>query len=196
MNQQGNSTGGGGGGAGGGSSQPNNPTHFAARVPEGIARGVYSSAHVVIDNPKEVVVDFLMGITRPFSVVARVVMTPQTLAEFIPALEQNLDNYIQQYGPPPALPTPVNEHKPTLEEIYEHFKLSDDMLSGAYANAVLIGHSASEFVFDFFTNFHPTPAVGSRVYVPAPVAARFLNTLKSTHQRYQQRSGNDQKPNL
>src|SRR5689334_99139 len=107
MNEQGNSA----GGAGAGGPPPNSQTHFAARVPERIARGVYSSAQVVIDNPKEVVVDFLMGITRPFSVVARVVMTPQTLAEFIPALEQNLENYIQQYGPPPTLPTSVNEHK-------------------------------------------------------------------------------------
>ena len=186
MSQQGNSSGSGAGGAPGGGQ-----SHFAARVPEKVARGVYSSAQVVLDSPKEVMLDFLMGITRPFSVVARVVMTPQTLSEFIPALEQNLDAYIKQYGPPPALPTPVNEHKPTLEEIYEHFKLSDDMLSGTYCNAVLIGHSASEFVFDFFTNFHPTPAVGARVYVPAPVAARFLNTLKSTQQRYQQRREND-----
>ncbi len=178
----------------GGGSQPNTQSHFAARVPERVARGVYSSAQVVIDTPKEVLIDFLMGITRPFSVVSRVVMVPQTLAEFIPALEQNLDSYVKHYGTPAPLPTPPQEHKPTLEEIYEHFKLSDDLLSGTYSHAVLIGHSASEFVFDFLTNFHPTPAVGARVYIPAPVAPRFLNTLKQTYQRYQQRMGNNEQP--
>jgi hypothetical protein len=167
---------------------------FSARVPEKVARGVYSSAQVVIDTNKEILTDFLMGITRPFSVVARVIMVPQTLGEFIPAFEQNMEGYIKQFGPPPALPQASSEHKPTLEEIYEHFKLSDDMLCGTYCHAVLIGHSASEFVFDFLTNFHPTPAVGARVYVPAPVAPRFLSTLKQTYQRYQQRFGNQQPP--
>ena len=171
------------------SGQPDQP-HFAARVPERVARGVYSSGQVVMDSQKEILLDFLMGITRPFSVVARVIIVPQTLTEFINALEQNLDGYVKQYGQPPTHPTPPNEHKPTIEEIYEHFKLSDDMLSGTYAHAVLIGHSATEFVFDFLTNFHPTPAVGARVYVSAAIAPRFLNTLKTTLHRYQQRYGN------
>ena len=63
--------------------------HFSARVPEKVARGVYSSAQVVIDGPKEVLMDFLMGLTRPYSVVSRVIMVPQTLTEFANALENH-----------------------------------------------------------------------------------------------------------
>ena len=39
------------------------------------------------------VFDFLQGLNRPFQVVARVVMTPQTMNEFIGTFQQNLDNY-------------------------------------------------------------------------------------------------------
>src|SRR4051812_2593834 len=85
------------------------PGHFSARVPEKVARGVYSSGQVVIETPKEILMDFLMGITRPFSVVARVVVVPQTLVEFITALEQNLETYTKQYGEPKPPPTPPNE---------------------------------------------------------------------------------------
>ena len=42
------------------------------------------------------------------------------------------------------------------------------MLSGRYANAVLIRHSATEFCFDFITNFYPQSAVSARVYIAAP----------------------------
>src|SRR2546421_11897201 len=97
--------------------------HFAARVPERVARGVYTSAQVLIEAPKEIMIDFLMGLTRPFNVVSRVIVTPQTLSEFINALERNLDGYIQAYGPPPTPPIPPNQKTPTLEEIYENFKL-------------------------------------------------------------------------
>ncbi|HEX8521625.1 MAG TPA: DUF3467 domain-containing protein [Tepidisphaeraceae bacterium] len=178
----------------GGSARPDQQGHFSARVPEKVARGVYSSGQVVIESQKEILMDFLMGITRPFSVVARVILVPQTLSEFITAFEQNLNSYIERYGQPHAPTPPPQERKPTLEEIYEHFKLADEMLSGTYAQAVLIGHSPTEFVLDFLTNFYPTPAVGARIYLPAGHAPRFLGTLKSTLQRYHQRFGKKEEP--
>jgi hypothetical protein len=162
-------------------------TPVAARVPEKVSRGVYCSGQVVMESPKELVIDFLQGLTRPFQVVSRVVVTPQTMVEFIQAYEKNLEGYIQQFGQPPTLPPPPTDHRPTLEEIYENYKLSEDMLSGAYAHTIMIGHSPTEFVFDFITNFYPTSAVAARVYLPSAQAPRFLNTLKTSLQRYQAR---------
>jgi hypothetical protein len=55
------------------------------------------------------------------------------------------------------------------------------MLSGSYANSVLIGHSPSEFFFDFITGFYPNPAV-SRAGVTCrrhTFFPRFLNTLRT-----------------
>jgi hypothetical protein len=166
---------------------PQPPTHFSARVPEKVNRGVYCTGQVIHDSPKEFVIDFLQGLNRPFQVVARVVMTPQTFAEFISTFTENLSNYEKQFGPPPIPPTPPQDRRPTIEEIYENFKLAEDMHSGTYANNVIIGHAPTEFLFDFLTAFYPTPSVGARVILPAGQAPKFLNTLKGSLQQYQQR---------
>lgn len=158
-----------------------------ARVPERVARGVLTTGQLILDSPKEFVIDFLQGLTRPFQVGARVVITPQTMAEFVAALQENLDNYIQAFGPPPPLNIPQPQPRPTIQEIYENFKLPDDQLSGNYANSVLIGHSPTEFFFDFITSFYPTPAVSARVLMSAAHVPRFLNMLRTCLEQYQQR---------
>jgi hypothetical protein len=163
--------------------------HFSARVPEKVARGVYCTAQVIQDSPKEFDLDFMQGLSRPFQVAARVVITPATMGEFIAAYEKNLDAYTKNFGPPPAVNIPPQDRKPTIEEIYENYKLSEDMASGAYANTVLLGHSQTEFFFDFITGFYPTPSVAARVILPAAQAPRFLNTLKGSLQQFQVRYG-------
>jgi len=159
----------------------------SARVPEKVARGVYTTGQLVLDGPKEFVIDFLQGLTRPYQVGARVVVTPQTMAEFIGALQQNLENYKRMFGAPPPFNPPPQQNRPSIQEIYENFKLPDEQLSGSYANSVLIGHSPTEFFFDFITGFYPTPAVSSRVLMTAAHVPRFLNTLKSCLENYQNR---------
>ena len=37
------------------------------------------TGQVILDSPKEFVIDFLQGLTRPYQVVSRVVLTPQTV---------------------------------------------------------------------------------------------------------------------
>jgi hypothetical protein len=160
--------------------------HFSARVPEKV-RGVYCTAQVIHDSPKEFIIDFMQGLTRPFQVVARVVMTPATMAELIAAYEKNVEAYSKQFGAPTPPPVPPQDRKPTIEEIYEHYKIADDMQSGVYANTVLMGHSPTEFFFDFITTFYPTPSVSARVILPAPQGPRFLSTLKGSLQQFQQR---------
>jgi len=60
-------------------------------------------------------------------------------------------------------------------------------MSGAYSNNVMIGHSASEFFFDFITSFYPTAAVSARVFVSAPQLPRLLDTLNLAMQAYRRR---------
>src|SRR3954466_4798178 len=76
----------------------------AARVPEKVARGVYSTGQLILDSPKEFIIDFIQSLTRPHQVVGRVVVTPATMEEFAQAFSTNLENYTATYGPPPALP--------------------------------------------------------------------------------------------
>jgi hypothetical protein len=135
---------------------------------------------VILDSPKEFVIDFLQGLTRPHQVVSRVVLTPQTVGELIDALQQNLDMYSKAYGPPPPPPGPVPDRRPTIQEIYENFRLPDELLSGTYANSVLIGHSPTEFFFDFISGFYPTSAVAARIFLPSQQVPRFLNALNAS----------------
>jgi hypothetical protein len=159
----------------------------AARVPEKVARGVYSTGQLVLDSPKEFIIDFLQGLTRPHQVVSRVVLSPQTMSEFVAALQQNLDNYTKTFGPPPPLPPPPTQNRPTIEEIYQNFKLPEDMMSGNYCNSVLIGHGVTEFFFDFITGFYPNSAVSSRVFMAAPQIPIFVTMLNTAIQNYQTR---------
>lgn len=170
-------------------SEPIRHHAISARVPERVARGVYSTGQLVLDGPKEFVIDFLQGLTRPFQINARVVMTPATMAEFVNALNTNLENYVRTFGNPPTLPTPPPHQRPSIQEIYDNYKLPDELMCGAYANQVLIGHSVTEFFFDFITGFYPTPAISARVYIPAAVVPRFLNTIRTVVEQYRKRFG-------
>jgi len=174
--------------------EQNQPPPFSARVPEKVSKGVYCTGQVIHDSPKEFVIDFLQGLNRPFQVVARVVMTPQTMNEFIGTFQQNLDNYVKNFGEPAAPPVPPPQHRPSIEEIYEHYKLGDDQHSGTYCNTVIIGHAPTEFLFDFATAFFPTPAIGARVILPAGQAPKFLNTLKGSLQQFHNRYIAKQQP--
>jgi len=172
-------------------SEPIHHHAISARVPERVARGVYSTGQLVLDGPKEFVIDFLQGLTRPFQINARVVMTPSTMSEFVNALTTNLENYTRTFGNPPPLPIPQPHQRPTIQEIYDNYKLPDELMSGSYSNQVLIGHSATEFFFDFITGFYPTPAISARVYIPAAVVPRFLTTIKTCVEQYRKRFGDN-----
>lgn len=156
----------------------------SARVPERVARGVFSTGQVVLDSPKEFCIDFLFGLTRPHQVVARVVVAPATMVEFARALEQNLALYQKNFGIVPSPPSLVIPRpppaRPSIEEIYQNFKLPEDVMGGVYANSVMISHSPTEFCFDFIAGFYPTSVVTARVFIAAPSVPRFLNTLKGS----------------
>ena len=73
-------------------------------MPEKVARGIFCTGQVILDSPKEFVIDFLQGLTRPYQVVSRVVLAPQTVVELTEALKQNVDNYTKSFGAPAAIP--------------------------------------------------------------------------------------------
>ena len=160
---------------------------LSARVPEKVARGVLSTGALVQDSPNEFVMDFVQGITRPLQIAARVVLPPSVMADFINAARENLANFEKTYGAPKELPKPPTDRRPTIEEIYSELKLSDEILSGVYANAVMIGHSASEFFFDFITRFYPNAAVSCRIYFSAQQVPRLLETLTMAFNQFQKR---------
>jgi hypothetical protein len=158
----------------------------SARVPERLARGVLSTSVLILDSRHDFVLDFLQGLTRPHQIVARVIVVPRMLEQFISTLQDNLAKYAQTFGPIAPLPKP-STRRPTIAEIYEDFKLPDEILSGCYANSIIVGHSAAEFFFDFITTFYPTAAVSARIVMSAQQTPRVLDTLKLAMDQYRKR---------
>jgi len=146
--------------------QPNNPgdpgaftqevqhSKVSARVPEKVSRGVFSTGAMVFQGEHEFVIDFVLRMAMPQQIVARVVLPISIMPSVIGALRENIANYQAKFGPPPPLPVPPAQPAPApIEEIYSQLKLPDDLLSGVYANQVMIAHSSAEFYFDFITTF-------------------------------------------
>jgi len=170
-------------------------SQVSARVPEKVSRGVFSTGAMIFQGPHEFVIDFVLRMAQPHQIVARVILPPTILPSVIAALRDNLNNYQAKFGPPPPLPTPPNPAvPPPIEEIYSQLKLPDDMMSGVYANAVMIAHSPDEFYLDFITSFYPRSAVSCRVYLSAPQVPGLLNTLSRSFQQYQQKMASGQPP--
>jgi hypothetical protein len=177
----------------GGFTQEIQHSQVSARVPEKVGRGVFSTGAMVFQGPHEFVIDFVLRMAQPHQIAARVVLPLSIMPSVIGALRENLNNYQAKYGPPPALPVPpVPPQVPPIEEIYSQLKLPDELLSGVYANTVMIAHSPAEFYFDFITNFYPKSAVSCRVYLSAPQVPGLLNTLTRSFQQYQQKVAQQQ----
>lgn len=165
----------------------------SARVPQHVGRGILSTGAVVFDGPHEFVIDFLQRLGAPHTVAARVALSHAVFGQFITALRDNLKMYSSRFGAPPALPVPPQPpNRTSISELYDQLKLSDEMLSGVYANAVMIGHTPSEFWFDFITTFYPRSAVSCRVFLAAQQVPGLLETLSSAQQAHQRRQAGEQ----
>lgn len=169
--------------------QPNQPPQMpsvpSARVPEAISRGVFSTGAIVLMGQHSFVLDFVQQFGSPPQVVARVVMPQVVLGQLVAALDQNLGMYAKKFGDPPTIPRPENQPKPSIEDIYSSFKLTDEVQSGTFAEGVLIRHSPADFCFDFITRFYPQAMVSKRVFVSAPNIPPLLKALRTNLQRLQ-----------
>jgi hypothetical protein len=161
--------------------------HISARVPDHVGRGAFSTGAIVMTGANEFVLDFIQNVGRPHQITARVVMPHKVLPQFIDALRKNLELYQQRFGAPPELPRPSQAQRPSVQQIYDDLKLPDELLSGNYANGVMIGHSAAEFSFDFLTNFYPHSAVSCRVFLSAGQVPRLLESLATTDRQFRER---------
>ena len=179
-----------------GESEPNEAGSFSqqvrhqqisARVPESVGRGFFSTGAIILTGPNEFICDFVLRMTRPHQLAARVVIPHIVMPQFINALQDNLKKYSNSFGKPMELPRPQTNQTPSIQEIYDEMKLPEETLCGAYANGVMIGHSPSEFSFDFLANFFPQPLVSCRVFLSAPQVPRLLESLSKTYENFRQR---------
>ena len=170
-----------------------------ALVPENVAPGVFSTGTVIVNGNYEFIIDFLLRMTKPHQVAARVVIPPAVVPRLIQALSDNLENYRTKFGEPKlpdaALPKPGQpQPQVSLEDLYDELKFADTDMNGTYANAVMIAHSPTEFSFDFIATFFPKSIVSSRVFLAAPNVPRFLDSLKHSWAQFQKKIAEQQNP--
>ncbi len=170
-------------------------SQVTARVPEKVARGVFSNGALIMQGQHEFVLDFILNMVQPAQITARVVLPPTLMPSFLAAFRENLQNYQNRFGQPPQLPQQQQPPTPpSIEEIYSNLKLPDELLNGDYANAVMIVHTVAEFCFDFITGFYPRSAVSCRVFLSAAQATGFFNNLNRSYQQYLQKMAGGQPP--
>lgn len=174
---------------------PAQPGHISARVPNSVRRGEFATGVIVMSGPTEFALDFVQGLVQPPTLVARVFMPHMVLSQFAAALKENLSKYESRFGPVPTKAQPPANQKATpLQQVYDELKIDDEVLSGSYANAVMINHGASEFKLDFLANAAPRSAVSCRVFLTAHQVPQLLSSLERTWNQFQQRVREQQKP--
>ena len=169
--------------------QPQNPP-LRARVPDHVSSGTFSTGAIVMTGPTEFIIDFLQTIGRPQKVACRVIVPFSVMPQMIEALQTNLNLYRNRFGDPvqPVQQPPnPDARRPTPQEIYDDLKMPDEVLSGTYANGVMIGHGATEFGLDFLTSFFPQSAVSARVFLASGQVPRLLDSLKGAVKQLDQR---------
>ena len=66
-------------------------------------------------------------------------------------------------------------------------KITDDMLSGVYANAMRISHTKEEFLLDFMNLFPPQGIVTARVVISPGHLRRILDALNVNLKNYEEK---------
>ncbi len=182
--------------------------NISARVPDSIGHGVLSNGVMILTGTFEIVLDFVLRMGEQQRIVARCILSRAVAEQFAGALHENVRIYEARFGSLPDVPKPISATEetsnveqteadstqeepthpenqpapppqpPNIQDIYDELKISDEMMSGCYSNAVLIRHSGTEFCLDFITNFFPRSAVSARVFLAAPHVKPLLNSLE------------------
>jgi len=176
--------------------RPEQEKSFSARVPESARSGVFSTGVIFVTNPSEMVMDFVQNIGAPAQVVARVIVPLAVVPNLLDALRKNWEIYNQRFGTPSEPPRPPanpNQRRLTLQEMYDELKFPDELLSGSYANGLMIGHTSTEFKLDFLSNLLPHSSVSCRIFLSAPQIPRMIESLHSTCMQFQQRLAQQRK---
>lgn len=156
----------------------------AARVPESVSTGTYSTGVIVLAGGNEFVLDFLLRMARPHRIAARVILPPVVVPQVIAALRDNIRRYEERWGPIPPLPKPEIQRRPTIQEVYDELKIADGDLMGVYANMAVIGHTPAEFGVDFINNTFPRATVTARIFLAAPQVPRVVEALNNSWEQF------------
>jgi len=68
-------------------------------------------------------------------------------------------------------------------------KVSDEVLKGSYANAMIVNHTQEEFILDFLNVFPPNGIVNARVITSPGHFKRIISALQENLKKYEDKFG-------
>jgi len=68
-------------------------------------------------------------------------------------------------------------------------KISDEILRGAYANAMSVAHTKEEFILDFLNLFPPQGSINARVIMSPGHLKRVVAALEDNLKKYEENFG-------
>ncbi len=86
----------------------------------------------------------------------------------------------------------MNERQPNQQQSNQQqikVKVPDEILKGAYANAMQVLHTKEEFVLDFMNLFPPSGIVSARIVLSPGHLKRIISALQENLKRYESAYG-------
>jgi hypothetical protein len=173
---------------------PETANAFKFKEPETLAAGVYATAMLASHTREEFFLDFLATYSQPSRLAARVILHPAHTKRLLKTLNDNIEIYEKKFGAPPAPPKgePPGTHHAgpsQVQDLYSKLTIPESVLSGAYANTVLIRHTKEEFILDFLVICHPNPVLAARVLVSPAHVHRIASVLQERVKVYEDSFG-------
>ena len=165
------------------------PSPPPPRIDVAISQGAYATGLVVIHTRDEFLLDFIAGFAVPPRIVGRVIAAPPYLKRMVKALLDNFGRYEKTFGAVPAQPENTRAKAGQVSDLYATLQVAEELLGGAYSNAMSVMHTHDEFIMDCITNFPPSSKVTARLIVSPAHMRRIISVLGDNLSQYEDRFG-------
>jgi len=130
---------------------PHEPYHqqvqhqsISARLPESLGGGVLSTSSLIVESGDMFLIDFVNGSAPPARLVARVVVTPTTMQQFLSALTQACDKSQAPRRPPAAAAGQDRPAEDAGSESGVAGAVGTETVSASGGTAAKSGHAAGQ----------------------------------------------------
>ena len=152
-------------------------------------QGAYATGLVVLHTRDEFMLDFIAGFASPPRIVGRVIVTPPSLKRMLKALLENIGLYEKAFGAISVPPENTRAKAGQVSDLYAKLHVAEELLGGAYSNAMFVMHTRDEFIMDCMTNFPPASKVTARLVVSPAHMRRIISVLGDNLSQYEDRFG-------
>jgi hypothetical protein len=162
---------------------------LAPRIDPATSQGAYATGLVVIHTRDEFLLDFIAGFAAPPRIVGRVIVTPPYLKRMLRTLMENFGRYENTFGALPVQHENTRAQAGQVNDLYAKLHVEEELLGGAYSNAMSVMHTRDEFIMDCITNFPPSSKVMARLVLSPAHMRRIISVLGDNLSQYEDRFG-------